>query len=142
MILDKISREERTMTQQDQMVRTRLQLPQPNTQQSPILPQTDDLLRFILDPEHAMILCIFEIRITYKKIHTVLTVCKNYRSLRTLKQKDEDFVVTDLTLKQKGDRKFWQDGLFIVSPHHVQIREIKRRLKSTRTVCRTICRHS
>jgi DNA replication ATP-dependent helicase Dna2 len=30
----------------------------------------------------------------------------------------------------EGDRRFWQQGLFIISPHHAQIREIGLQLES------------
>ncbi|MAA79563.1 MAG: hypothetical protein CL916_09910 [Deltaproteobacteria bacterium] len=105
------------------------------TQQSPILPQTDELLSFILAPERAMILCIFEdteqVQENPYEAHLCTTITEALRT--SLKQKDEKFVVTDLYPQTEGgDQKFWQDGLFIVSPHHVQIREIKRQLKEKR----------
>jgi len=34
---------------------------------------------------------------------------------------------------EKGDRDFWKDGLFIVSPHHAQIRAIRTALAQRRT---------
>lgn len=127
-----------TMTQQDKHSVEHGYSPATNqvaTQKSPIVPQTDDLLRFILAPEHAMILCIFEdtdhVQENPYEAHLCTTITAALRT--SLKQKDEDFVVTDLYPEtEDGDQKFWKNGLFIVSPHHVQIREIKRQLKEKR----------
>ena len=133
------SREELyTMTQKDQNGIEHGYSPanaQVADQKSPILPQTTDLLQFILDPQHAMILCVFEDTDCIQENPYEASLCTTItEALRTsLKQKDEDFVVTDLYPEtEEGDQKFWKNGLFIVSPHHVQIREIKNKLKEKR----------
>ena len=131
--LTQFSREELyTMTQKDDDGQLQSYTPATETvanQRIQILPQTDELLQFILDPEHPMVLCIFEdtecVQENPYEAHLCTTITNAIRT--SLLHPEHPYPTTE-----EGDSTFWKDGLFIVSPHHVQIREIQRQLKESR----------
>jgi DNA replication ATP-dependent helicase Dna2 len=131
--LTQFSREELyTMTQKDDDGHIHSYTPATETvanQRIQILPQTDELLQFILDPEHPMVLCIFEdtdsVQENPHEAHLCTTITN---AIRTSLLHPEHLYPTT----EKGDQTFWKNGLFIVSPHHVQIREIQRQLNESR----------
>lgn len=81
---------------------------------------SNELCRWLLDPDFPLALCVLE----------------NVRA--TVENRVEAALVADLAedLRRRGswkkDADFWRQGLFIVSPHHLQIRAIRLALSERR----------
>jgi len=82
--------------------------------------KSESLIETILDPKYSLILCITEdIRTGAENQEEADLVAKIALALRKrLLMKDTGKPYPD---DPEGDKQFWKDGLFIVSPHHVQI---------------------
>jgi len=73
-------------------------------------------LRFVLDPEHPLTVCVFEDTHATRENPEEADVCAMLTAVLRKEHENED------------DRTFWRDRLFIVSPHHAHIRLIRQRL--------------
>lgn len=87
-----------------------------------------NLINFIIDPEYPLILCVLD-GITSGVENTieaslVADIVKFYRN-NLLNPKSNKIY----PLNEKGDKQFWSEGLFVVSPHHKQINRIKAELE-------------
>ena len=88
------------------------------------------LLRWLLDPEWPLVVGILEdVQATIENRVEAELVAKLAVHLREHLQPVDGTPFSDTI---EGDRKFWRHGLFIVSPHHVQIRAIRRELSRLR----------
>lgn len=100
----------------------RIQLAEPSA--------TDSVVEAICDPETPAVACVLDgVRAAGENLVEAQLVAKLSVALR------ERLLFDDCILPatEAGDRRFWREGLFIVSPHHVQIRAIQRELASHRT---------
>jgi hypothetical protein len=89
-----------------------------------------NLLRWLLDPDWPLVVGILEdVQATVEnKLEAELVAEIAVHLRENLRQaKGKPFPDT-----LEGDREFWRHGLFIVSPHHVQIRAIRRELSRLR----------
>lgn len=88
---------------------------------------SEALLDWLLDPEWPLAVCILEdVRATAENLVEAELVGRLALDLRgRLQQREND---RPYPAGEDGDRAFLRDGLFIVSPHHVQIRAIRRAL--------------
>ncbi|MBM4319377.1 MAG: ATP-dependent helicase, partial [Deltaproteobacteria bacterium] len=88
-------------------------------------------LDLLLDPEHPLVVAVLRgvLATSENKLEAELTarVAVELRQ-RLLGPEGRPYPAT-----VEGDRQFWRRGLFIVSPHHVQIRAIERALAARRT---------
>ena len=89
------------------------------------------LCEWIVEPEYPMTLCVLEgIRATVENRAEAELVAMLAKYLREkLINPETGSVYPD---SEKGDGEFWRKGLFIVSPHHAQIRAIRRELSTIR----------
>jgi superfamily I DNA and/or RNA helicase len=94
-------------------------------------PDEKRLCEWIAAPEYPMTLCILEgIRATVENKAEAGLVAKITQYLRErLIDPDTGAAYPDT---ERGDTEFWRRGLFIVSPHHAQIRAIRRELSTVR----------
>jgi DNA replication ATP-dependent helicase Dna2 len=87
----------------------------------------DESLAWLLDPAYPLVLCVLEgvtaLRANQPEAELVAKLSVALRQGLQIKGKAIQHSVA-------GDRRFWQDGLFIVSPHHAQIQMIRRELHS------------
>ena len=83
----------------------------------------NDFIKKVLDPKYPLVVCILD-GITTGAENTVEAgiVADIAFSLR------KNLCDKDTKKPYNTDEKFWKEGLFIVSPHHVQIRAIKEAL--------------
>lgn len=95
--------------------------------------KTEDaqLSEWLMDPEYPITVVILEdIQATVENFFEAELVARLSLYLR------ENLLVpekqTGYPATEKGDREFWRRGLFIVSPHHAQIRAIKYELSKLR----------
>jgi DNA replication ATP-dependent helicase Dna2 len=90
----------------------------------------DQFVDWVLDPDYPLVVCILEdVRATTKNVIEAELVAKIAVQLRECLIQDNDCPYPDT---EEGDSKFWKDGLFIVSPHHAQIRAVKDSLSKLR----------
>ena len=88
---------------------------------------SDEFINIVLDPSYPLVLC---------SLDGVSTGAIN--PFEAEKVAELSAILRDTLLinnklfpkNEAGDREFWKNGLFIVSPHHNQIREIKKELKN------------
>jgi hypothetical protein len=94
-------------------------------------PQEKNLCEWIVEPAYPMTLCILEgIRATVENQAEAALVARLTRYLREkLVNPETGSVYPD---SEGGDGEFWRKGLFIVSPHHAQIRAIRKELSGQR----------
>ncbi|MEQ8224543.1 MAG: DEAD/DEAH box helicase, partial [Candidatus Eremiobacterota bacterium] len=90
-------------------------------------PYDDPLIETVLDPDYSLVLCITEgLRTGSENMEEAELVAQIALALRErLVMKGTGKPYPD---DGEGDRLFWKDGLFIVSPHHVQIDAIGKSL--------------
>jgi len=85
-------------------------------------------LRWICDPDFPLVLCIWEdIRAgadNRLEAEIVAQIARFFRLNLLADGSNRTYPKT-----RRGDKAFWEKGLFIVSPHHVQIRLIKHHLR-------------
>lgn len=95
------------------------------------LPAADQLLGWLLDPAYPLAVVILEdILAAQENIYEAELVAELALYLRNhLCQPTTNRVYPDTNA---GDRHFWRQGVFIVSPHHAQIRAIKNELAKRR----------
>lgn len=95
------------------------------------LPPADQLLGWLLDPAYPLAVVILEnIQAAVENIYEAELVAELVLFLRQhLCQPGTNQVYPD---NDAGDRRFWRHGVFIVSPHHAQIRAIKNELAQRR----------
>jgi len=87
-----------------------------------------EMLQDILNPDFPLILCILEgLKTGIENIVEAGLVADITEYLRNNLIASSTNKPYDDT--EEGDKKFWKDGLFIVSPHHAQIIAIKNELK-------------
>ncbi|MCP4349085.1 MAG: AAA family ATPase [Desulfobacterales bacterium] len=85
-----------------------------------------EFCEWLVDPDYPLALCIPEdIRAAKENRLEARMVAMLSVYLRTRLVKSGTKIYPN---SEKGDTEFWRKGLFIVSPHHVQIRAIKREL--------------
>jgi len=90
-----------------------------------------NICEWLLDPDFPIVICILEgIQATVENPIEAELVAKLSFFLRTRLMRPEDGSGYPDT--QEGDWEFWRRGLFIVSPHHVQIRTILKELSKLR----------
>ncbi len=96
-----------------------------------LTPDEKKLCEWITAPEYPMTLCILEgIRATVENQAEAELVAKITQYLRErLINPDTGTAYADT---RDGDTEFWRRGLFIVSPHHAQIRAIRHELSLAR----------
>ncbi|MBF0289981.1 MAG: AAA family ATPase [SAR324 cluster bacterium] len=81
----------------------------------------------ILDPHYPLVVCVLEgIQAGAENLVEADLVADVTHSLRSRLLEKQEIFSDD----PAGDLRFWQNGLFIVSPHHVQIQAIKKSLVS------------
>jgi len=81
-----------------------------------------------IDPEYPLVLCVLEgVQAGAENQVEADLVAEMVRVLR-LRQCQPDSA-RPYPVGPEGDRAFWRQGLFIVSPHHAQIRAIRRALE-------------
>lgn len=87
----------------------------------PVLPGSGDaLVDVLLDPAYPMTVCVLEdVKATRENAVEADLVARCAVALRAADT-------------EASDAAFWRDGLFVVSPHHAQIRAIRRRLDELR----------
>ena len=93
--------------------------------------QEKELCEWILEPDFPMTLCILEgIRATVENQAEAALVARLTTYLREkVINPETGSVYPD---SENGDGEFWRKGLFIVSPHHAQIRAIRKELSGQR----------
>lgn len=95
------------------------------------LPAADQPLGWLLDPAYPLVVVILEdIQAALENIYEAELVAELAVYLR-------DHLCQPGTNRpyphnEEGDRRFWRQGVFIVSPHHAQIRAIKNELAKRR----------
>lgn len=90
----------------------------------------DDLVRFFLDPKFPLAVGILDgVRATAENVVEAELVSRLALTLRECLRNRTGKPFEDTGL---GDKDFWEHGLFIVSPHHVQINAIRSALKKGR----------
>ncbi|MFN3200518.1 MAG: AAA domain-containing protein [Bradymonadia bacterium] len=89
-----------------------------------------DLATWLLDPEYPMALCVLEgvLAAAENPVEAALVAAVS-DALRRRLILDGDGPLPDTP---QGDEHFWRKGLFVVSPHHVQIRAIYKALQERR----------
>jgi hypothetical protein len=89
----------------------------------------DEFASWVLDPSASLVLCSLDgLRTTAENRVEASLVARLVRALRAgLRDKGAAFADD-----REGDQKFWSDGVFVVSPHHVQIRAIRRAISALR----------
>lgn len=96
-----------------------------------LTPDEKKLCEWIAAPEYPMTLCILEgVRATVENEAEAELVAKITKYLREWLINPDTGTVYRNT--GDGDTEFWRRGLFIVSPHHAQIRAIRRELSLVR----------
>lgn len=93
---------------------------------------TKEFLEWILDPSYPLTLCVIEnVKAGIANKSEALMVALLTRELRErMCGSDGKRCYPD---SNAGDYQFWRDGLFIVSPHHLQIEEIQNHLAQVRS---------
>ncbi|MEQ8221914.1 MAG: DEAD/DEAH box helicase [Candidatus Eremiobacterota bacterium] len=88
---------------------------------------SDDFIKKVVDPKYPLVVCISDgITVGAENKAEADLVAYIACYLR------ENLCDKDTRTPYNTDEKFWKDGLFIVSPHHVQIRAIKAALSERR----------
>jgi DNA replication ATP-dependent helicase Dna2 len=86
----------------------------------------DELADLVLDPAFPLVVAVLEgVRATAENVVEAGLVARCALALR------ERLLRADgrrYAANRAGDKAFWRDGLFIVSPHHAQIRAVRREL--------------
>jgi superfamily I DNA and/or RNA helicase len=90
-----------------------------------------ELLDWILDPDYPLVVGVLEgVQATVENLLEADIVAYLACDLHArLKQENERLYLNS----KEGDRQFWRQGLFIVSPHHAQINAIQQALQRLRT---------
>lgn len=87
----------------------------------------DEWVEAVMDPRYPLIVCVYDgVRGTQENEKEAQWVAKITKVLRERLLDENGETYEDTT---DGDRKFWSKGLFIISPHHAQIRAIGRHLE-------------
>lgn len=90
-----------------------------------------DIARWITDPKWPLTVCVLEnVQATMENRIEAKLVAIVSETLR--KNLLRPGMKTPFPNNAKGDKEFWRKGLFIVSPHHAQIRAIRKALSSQR----------
>ncbi len=90
-----------------------------------------EFCEWLADPDYSLAVCILEdIRAAKEnqveaRMVAMLSVYLRKRLVKTGIKKTGTKIYPD---SKKGDMEFWRKGLFIVSPHHAQIRSVKKEL--------------
>ncbi|WP_041638261.1 bifunctional RecB family nuclease/DEAD/DEAH box helicase [Anoxybacillus flavithermus] len=88
----------------------------------------DEWIQTIIDPNYPLTVCVYDgIRGTQENEREAQWVAKITKVLRERLLDDNGELYEDNTC---GDKKFWNKGVFIISPHHAQIRAIRRSLEN------------
>jgi DNA replication ATP-dependent helicase Dna2 len=84
----------------------------------------DEWVEAVTDPRYPLIVCVYDgVRGTQENEKEAQWVAKITKVLRERLLDENGETYEDTTV---GDKKFWHKGLFIISPHHAQIRAIGR----------------
>lgn len=87
-----------------------------------------DWLDAMIDPGFPLVVCVYdgiqESQANSMEAGWVANITSELR--KSLKDDDDDEVFEN---SREGDRRFWEKGLFIITPHHAQIREINQQLE-------------
>lgn len=90
----------------------------------------DGLAEYCLDPEFPLVLAVLEgVFASRANPEEAELVARLVGALRAGLRSEDGRRFPD---SERGDRAFFREGVFIVSPHHVQIREIRRALDDVR----------
>ncbi len=85
----------------------------------------------LIDPDFPLVVCVVEgVQATAENVLEAKLVAATAKRLRERLLDDAGSQYPD---GEEGDAAFWTDGLFIVSPHHAQIRAIRRALDEGRS---------
>jgi hypothetical protein len=89
---------------------------------------SDEWVEAVTDPRYPLIVCVYDgVRGTQENEKEAQWVAKVTKVLRERLPDDHGESYEDTA---EGDKKFWHKGLFIISPHHAQIRAICRHLEN------------
>jgi hypothetical protein len=90
----------------------------------------DDLADVLVDPDYPLVIAVLDgVRAAAENRLEAELVARAVVRLRSRLQPTPKRRYPD---SREGDEAFWKDGLFVVSPHHVQIAAIRRALASAR----------
>ena len=91
----------------------------------------DTLADELLDPDYPLVIAVLDgVRATVENRIEADLVARAAVRLRQRLQTGPRRRYPDT---REGDAAFWKDGLFVVSPHHIQIKAIRRALTTART---------
>lgn len=107
----------------DEVARRRLRL-------APEKRRKSDFITWMLDPDHPMVVCVLD------GVQAAVENRVEAEIVADLATRIRSRILTDdgkrYAESEAGDKAFWARGLFVVSPHHVQIRAIHRALHRRR----------
>ncbi len=93
-------------------------------------PAGDELADALVDPDYPLVIGVLEgVRASAENRLEAALVARAVVRLRQRMQPAPRLTYPDSV---EGDAAFWKDGLFIVSPHHVQLAAIRRALDASR----------
>jgi hypothetical protein len=93
--------------------------------------EVEGLCDWLVSPEHPLAVAVLEdVQATVENLFEAELVAR--LSLHLRERLLEPGEKTLYSATEEGDREFWRRGLFIVSPHHAQIRAIKGELSKLR----------
>jgi len=102
-----------------------------NTVQGEGIGEVDEFLEWVLSPDYPLTLCIIEnVKAALANESEAELVAKLAGKLRVRMQ--EQNLSRVYPESEEGDYQFWREGLFIVSPHHLQIEAIQNHLGNQR----------